>query len=632
MTEFSRVDLHVHTRFSSNAGDWLLSKIGARESYTTPQQVVEMATRRGMDWVTITDHDTIDGALQMAHLPNFFISEEISAYFPEDSTRIHVVALNITEKQHTMIQLTRADVYELVDYLNSEDIVHFVAHPFFRMTEQLTISHFEKMLLLFKRFEVKNGGKQIDPDDFLIHMLDRLTANKIWELAEKYKLNPIGHNPWEKFEVAGSDDHGGIHIGSPHTQCPKANSIQELMTYFRTGETEAIGLGGTHQTVAHAIMAVSYKCLESNRESIDPLKSNLAWNLLGQMLDNTNANRSLSEINSFLFKINRWFPGSDQWPSWLPALPMIVEVFNDLIKQDPEMIEILKSGFEFYPDNNQKLYAFNKQFIHQLLQKMDADREKLSIKSTLKHLSIIGTVLLPYLIAYKTEYRDRPLIRQVKQRYGGNAEQSTAKIAVFADYDGRKTARSRSLNLMLQQEFDQNIPVQVLGIGENTYHQKNYQNIRPLTQLEIQGKHHALPSILEIGEWFFKDDYDTLYLHSLGPMGILGFCLGKWMGMKVIGRFSYLEVHSLLKKISTGHAKFAKQMLSFLFRQMDQIRVSSKEARDLAIELNIHPSKIMFVGASMEKLLSERFSSHLHFDNPINPFKPFRETNHRIEQ
>ena len=632
MTEFSRVDLHVHTRFSSNAGDWLLSKIGARESYTTPEQVVEMATQRGMDWVTISDHDTIDGALQMAHLPNFFISEEISAYFPEDKTRIHVVALNITEKQHTMIQLTRADVYELVDYLNSEDIVHFVAHPFFRMTEQLTLSHFEKMLLLFKRFEVKNGGKQIDPDDFLIHMLDRLTPDKIWGLADKYKLNPIGHNPWEKFKVAGSDDHGGIHIGSPYTQCPKASTIQELMTHFRTGKTETVGQGGTHQTVAHAIMAVSYKCLESNRESVDPLKSNLAWNLLGQILDNTNSSRSLSDINSLLFKINRWFPGSDQWPAWLPALPMMVQVFNDLIKQDPEMIEMLKSGFEFYPDNNQKLYDFNKQFIHQLLQRMGSNRENASIKSIFKHLSVIITISLPYLIAYKTEYRDRPLIRQVKQRYGDGNRQANAKIAVFADYDSRKTARSRLLNLMLQQEFDQNIPVQVLGIGENTYHQKNYQNIQPLTQLEIQGKRHAFPSILEIGEWLFKDDYDTLYLHSLGPMGILGFCLGKWMGMKVIGRFSYLEVHSLLKKIRTGHAKFAKQMLSFLFRQMDQICVSSKEARDLAIELNIHPSKIMFVGASMETLFADGFLGNLQTDNSFNQFQPFKETNQRTEQ
>lgn len=36
---------------------------------------------RGMDFVTITDHDTIDGALEIAHLPGAFVSEEMTAWF-----------------------------------------------------------------------------------------------------------------------------------------------------------------------------------------------------------------------------------------------------------------------------------------------------------------------------------------------------------------------------------------------------------------------------------------------------------------------------------------------------------------------------------------------------------------------
>ncbi len=57
-----------------------------------------------MSLVTISDHNTIDGALEIAHLPDTYISEEITSYFPEDGCKVHVLAQNITEAQHHEIQ------------------------------------------------------------------------------------------------------------------------------------------------------------------------------------------------------------------------------------------------------------------------------------------------------------------------------------------------------------------------------------------------------------------------------------------------------------------------------------------------------------------------------------------------
>jgi hypothetical protein len=59
------------------AGRWILQKIGCPESFTEPLQVYSIAKSRAMDLVTITDHNSIDGALQIAHLPDTFISEEL---------------------------------------------------------------------------------------------------------------------------------------------------------------------------------------------------------------------------------------------------------------------------------------------------------------------------------------------------------------------------------------------------------------------------------------------------------------------------------------------------------------------------------------------------------------------------
>ncbi len=47
----------------------MLQKLGCAESYTDPRALYAIARERGMDLVTITDHNTLDGSLEIAHLP-----------------------------------------------------------------------------------------------------------------------------------------------------------------------------------------------------------------------------------------------------------------------------------------------------------------------------------------------------------------------------------------------------------------------------------------------------------------------------------------------------------------------------------------------------------------------------------
>ena len=88
-----KIDLHVHSKYSRRPSQWVLQKLGCHECYTEPLRLYEIARQRGMNWVTITDHNTINGCLDIVHLPHTFISEEITAYFPEDQCKIHVLDL-----------------------------------------------------------------------------------------------------------------------------------------------------------------------------------------------------------------------------------------------------------------------------------------------------------------------------------------------------------------------------------------------------------------------------------------------------------------------------------------------------------------------------------------------------------
>ena len=80
-----RADLHVHTCHSRQSGD--LAFLRSRDCYSKPEEVYRVARSRGMDLVAITDHDTIDGALELLdHLPNaqdVIVGEEVSCRLPD---------------------------------------------------------------------------------------------------------------------------------------------------------------------------------------------------------------------------------------------------------------------------------------------------------------------------------------------------------------------------------------------------------------------------------------------------------------------------------------------------------------------------------------------------------------------
>jgi len=92
----TRVDLHCHSSASAVAGLAVQGTLGLPECATPPEEVHALAKRRGMDFVTITDHDTIDGVLAIADRPNVFVSEELTAAFRGEPQRVHVLCLGIT--------------------------------------------------------------------------------------------------------------------------------------------------------------------------------------------------------------------------------------------------------------------------------------------------------------------------------------------------------------------------------------------------------------------------------------------------------------------------------------------------------------------------------------------------------
>jgi len=153
-----RCDLQVHSRYSDSPSEWVLRKLGIPRSYTQPLELYRKLKEKGFDFVTMTDHNRIEGCREIAQLPGVFFSVEVTTYFPEDGCKIHLLVWNLTEAQYEEIERIRTDIYRLAAWLNQQGIAHGVAHPLFNLNGKLSPDLFEKLILLFRVFEVMNGS------------------------------------------------------------------------------------------------------------------------------------------------------------------------------------------------------------------------------------------------------------------------------------------------------------------------------------------------------------------------------------------------------------------------------------------------------------------------------------------
>src|SRR5690242_6815421 len=200
----SKCDLHIHSRYSARSEEWLFRRLELPDSYSDPCELHRQLTERGMDYVTITDHDTIEGCLQIVDLPYTFISEQVTTYFPQDTCKLHILVWGISEQQHRDIERVRDNIFELQRYLQTAQITHAVAHPLYSVNGKLEARHLEQLILLFKHFEGINGLRDALLSDLAQTLFEQLTPDKINELASRHNLAPTHTEPWKKVFVGGS--------------------------------------------------------------------------------------------------------------------------------------------------------------------------------------------------------------------------------------------------------------------------------------------------------------------------------------------------------------------------------------------------------------------------------------------
>jgi glycosyltransferase involved in cell wall biosynthesis/predicted metal-dependent phosphoesterase TrpH len=201
-----------------------------------------------MDFVTITDHDTVAGVLALADLPDAFISEELTAWFKGEPQAVHVLCYGITPDDHSWLQAHRDDVEACAEYLHSHEITAALAHPFYTVAAPLTAGHRRRLAQLFPIWETRNGSraKELNLPSFVYIETHGGTA------------------------VGGSDDHAGIDVGRTFTETPRASTPEEFLAHIRGGQATTRGDQGSAAKWTHAAIALAIRSLGASASGSRP--------------------------------------------------------------------------------------------------------------------------------------------------------------------------------------------------------------------------------------------------------------------------------------------------------------------------------------------------------------------------
>jgi glycosyltransferase involved in cell wall biosynthesis/predicted metal-dependent phosphoesterase TrpH len=246
--DVSRADMHVHSSASEVSRLGVQRSLQLPECATEPEEVYELAKRRGMDFVTLTDHDTIDGALALAHLPDSFVSEELTASFAGEPQAVHVLCYGITPEDHEWLQSHRDDVELCAEYLHGNGITAALAHPFYAVAAPLQARHRRRLAQLFPIWETRNGSR----------------SRELNLPAFVYVETRGGTG------IGGSDDHAGIDVGATFTQTPLASTAAEFLAQIRAGNATACGAQGSAAKWTHAAISLAIRSLGRDRDDARP--------------------------------------------------------------------------------------------------------------------------------------------------------------------------------------------------------------------------------------------------------------------------------------------------------------------------------------------------------------------------
>jgi hypothetical protein len=214
-----------------------------------------------MDLVCITDHDSIDGALELLALrpdaDDVIVGEEISCRLPDGNVEVHIAAYDMTEALHRDVQHLRGNVFDVTARLRQAGVFFALNHLLHFFRRQLPLDRYLELVNEVPALEVRNGT-MLPAHNMLCERVVAVAqgagAGPMPGLMPGLKLRPTG---CPLGMIGGSDAHTLRRVGTTWTEAP-GTTRAEFMESLTRGLGRPGGMhGGTAAVAGDAYGVVS---------------------------------------------------------------------------------------------------------------------------------------------------------------------------------------------------------------------------------------------------------------------------------------------------------------------------------------------------------------------------------------
>ena len=548
MTETSRADMHVHSTASE------LSKLGIQRSLrlpecaTPPEEVYELAKRRGMRFVTITDHDTIAGVLTLDHLPDTFISEELTVWFKGEPQAVHVLCYGINPDDHDWLQAHNDDVEACAEYLHSNGITAALAHPFYAVEAPLTAGHRRRLAELFPIWETRNGSraKELNLPAFVYIETHGGTA------------------------IGGSDDHAGIDIGRTFTETPYAATPEEFLAHIRAGRVAAHGAQGSAAKWTHAAIALAIRSFVSSDGAGRP-KPGAVLKIVERVMREGDVRHGSAS--------------GDLGPEDARALLRAWIESMDLGIDESNLLELLQEGEISHPDLYRRSRRIHERKLAAAVDEVVAMTDgRASLEPERAAIDLFDACVpaIPYAAAAAFLGREKFKLTR--------SDGDRPRVALVADGLGGMHGVTHTI----QQIRERGVPgfdVEVIGTDPDVD-----RRLSAVAEIDIpfyRGLEIGVPSLPAIVDTLAEGRYDLVHLPTPGPAGIGAWLLARVLEVPVVG--SYHTELAAYTGLRTGQAQLeamVKIALATFYGSCDVVLSPSPATDEGLRALGIDPKRV----------------------------------------
>jgi glycosyltransferase involved in cell wall biosynthesis len=609
--DVSRCDLHIHSRYSARSEEWLFRRLDFPDSYSDPKTLYAQLFNRGMDYVTLTDHDTIEGCLQIAHLSRTFISEQVTTYFPDDACKLHILVWGISQQQHRDIEGVRDNIFELQRYLQAGQIAHAVAHPLYSVNGKLEARHLEQLILLFKHFESINGLRDALLSELAQTLFKELTPEKIDELANRHKLAPTHAKPWKKVFVGGSDDHGGQFAASAFTETPTADSAEELLNHIRSGDCNARGHGGTPLILSHGFYN-TVACFIQDRfhEKLGPGAA-LLEKMFSRFMEGRDPTEfTLKEKTDFIVQ------GVLSGKIFDFAKPANVSLWKELSGYfaRPEVKAKLAARLEGVNEPERRTFLMANmvaeqlafRFFNKFVQQISSGNMVESMQA-LSAIVPILVILTPYIYGFHSQAPSRKWLRTVFKELTGAIPEAlqNRKRAWFTDTLEDVNGVATTIRKMTAAGVAAGKELIVVTSRSNLQTSdipiKNFPPIGEFELPEYELQKLSFPPVLQMLDYIQREKFTEIIISTPGPVGLTALLAAKMLNLQTSGIYhtdfpQYIRIlteDGFLESMAWGY-------MHWFYGQLDTVFVNSEEYRQSWIKRGFDPAKLKILPRGLD--------------------------------